>query len=125
MKRLDIIIIVLIVSISLVSFGYYKWSLNKSYDEKEIEISVKGELFKTIHFNNTERQTITINTDLGTNYVVIEDGKVGISDADCPDKLCVKDGYISNPGEILVCLPNKVVIEIKGQQKAEFDEISY
>lgn len=126
MKRLDIIIIVLLVTISLVSLGIYKWNSSRDYEEKFVEISVDNELFKKIPLNdNVKDETFTISTDLGTNIVVIENGKVGISDADCPDKLCVKDGFISNPGEMLVCLPHKVVVEVKGQRVSEVDELSY
>jgi len=34
-------------------------------------------------------------------------------DSACPDKLCVRSGWISRPKESIVCLPNRVVIEIK------------
>lgn len=126
MKRLDIIIIVLMVTIALASLGFYKWNSSRNYDEKYVEISVKGEHFKTILLTDkTNRETFTINTDLGTNIVVIENGEVAIIQADCQDDLCVKDGFIKNPGEMVVCLPNKVVVEIKGQSTSQVDELSY
>lgn len=50
----------------------------------------------------------------GTNLLVIEGGEAYIAEADCPDKLCVKSGKISLEGDRVVCLPNRVVIEIRG-----------
>ena len=45
---------------------------------------------------------------------------------DCPDKLDVKQGYISKVGEVIVCLPNKLVIEIKGiDDERDVDYMSY
>ena len=38
---------------------------------------------------------------------------IAIIDSDCPDKICIKSGFISKPGELLVCLPHKLMIEIK------------
>ncbi len=128
MKRLDIIIIVLMITISVTSLGIYKWYLNQAYDEKYLEISVKGEFFRKIPLEDDSKvETFNINTDLGINIVKIDNGRVGIVDADCPDELCIKDGFISQPGEMLVCLPNKLVLEIKGQKQAEteLDELSY
>ena len=46
--------------------------------------------------------------------VSIENGKVFVSSADCPDKLCLHSGSIERSGETLVCLPAKVMIRIKG-----------
>lgn len=126
MKRLDIIIIILIVAISVTSLGILKMSSNKGYEEKYAEVYVDTELIKRIVFENTSNtEPFTVKTQHGFNTIKIENGMVKIIDADCPDELCVKDGPISNPGEMLVCLPHKVVVEIKGYNKSEVDELSY
>ena len=54
-----------------------------------------------------EEQTINID---GTNTAVIENGYVYMKDATCPDKLCIKQGHLSDSSKTIVCLPNKVVI---------------
>ncbi len=41
--------------------------------------------------------------------------------ADCPDKLCVKQGKISKSGESIICLPHKVVVKISAEER-ESDE---
>ena len=50
----------------------------------------------------------------GTNVIVIEDGKAYMKHADCPDKLCINQGVISHTGERIVCLPNRIMVEIIG-----------
>ncbi|RKD21567.1 hypothetical protein SAMN02745883_01062 [Caminicella sporogenes DSM 14501] len=127
MKRLDVFIIALVIIVSLTSLQIFKTRFNKNFYEKYVEIKVDGKIFKTMPLNNDNQKVFTIKTDLGTNVVKIEKGKVSIIEADCRDKICVKDGPIEKPGEMLVCLPHKLVIEIKGKKalKAEVDEISY
>ncbi|HRR92028.1 MAG TPA: NusG domain II-containing protein [bacterium] len=49
--------------------------------------------------------------------------KVRILSSPCPDKLCVKQGYISESGQVIICLPNRVVIKIEG--RASFDALTY
>lgn len=49
-----------------------------------------------------------------TNTIKISDGTVRMIEADCPDKICMHTGSISNRGQAIVCLPNKVVISISG-----------
>ena len=48
----------------------------------------------------------------GKNTVVTESGRAYMREADCPDRLCVKTGRIRSVGERIICLPNKVVIEV-------------
>ena len=54
------------------------------------------------------------------NTVTIQDGKVAITDSDCPGQDCVHSGWISGPGRSLVCLPNRVEIRITGSSDVDF-----
>lgn len=126
MKKLDYIVIIGLIIVSLLSSGIILYSSARNkYQSQYVEISVKGKLYKKIIFNSSTEETIDIKTDLGENIVRISKGKVKILDADCPDKVCVKDGYIDKPGQLLVCLPHKVVVEIKGIKNAETDDVAY
>lgn len=60
-----------------------------------------------------ENININKNVDTGTNTVIIKDGTVYVSDATCKNQICVNTGKISKKGESIVCLPNKVIVEIK------------
>jgi hypothetical protein len=126
MKKLDYIIIVSLIAISLITSGIIVFSYSRiKYESKVIKISVKGKSYKEIPFNDKTKETITVKTELGTNVINISDGYARIAEADCPDKLCVKDGMISKPGQSLVCLPNKVVVEVKGVRDTETDDVAF
>lgn len=86
-----------------------------SNDEKYVSIQVNGEEIKRFIFDSKlVGQTIPIETKYGYNLIEIGDEQVRVIEADCPDKIDVKQGYISKIGETIVCLPNKLVVEIKG-----------
>ena len=59
----------------------------------------------------------------GTNTLVIEDGWAWMSDASCPDQLCVYQGRIQKNGQWIICLPNRVAVTIEGGEDAAWDEI--
>ncbi len=124
LKPLDIVVIVVLVFITLGSSTAAFINSNKSYNNKYVEIEVKGKLYKKLPLDNSSNERIQIDTDLGNNIIEIINGKIRILDADCPDKICIQDGSISKPGDILVCLPHKVVISIKGQN-SETDALSF
>lgn len=50
----------------------------------------------------------------GYNTVQIEDGRIWIHEATCPDQVCLHQGKIENGGEVIVCLPNRFMIQIEG-----------
>lgn len=53
----------------------------------------------------------------GTNILVIEDGVAYLTDANCPDKLCVHQGKISMTNQVITCLPNKLTVTVYGAQE--------
>ena len=63
--------------------------------------------------------------DGGHNTLVIKDGKAHLEDSSCPDHLCEHMGKIDKVGQSIICLPNRVVVEIRGAgDAADYDTIS-
>lgn len=50
----------------------------------------------------------------GINMVLAEKGRIRVSEADCPDQICVHQGWISDGAVPIVCLPHRLMIEIVG-----------
>ncbi len=57
----------------------------------------------------------------GTNTLVIENGEAWVSEANCPDKICMGMGKISKNGEFIACLPNQVIIVVEGGEESPVD----
>ena len=57
----------------------------------------------------------------GTNILVIENGEAWVTEANCPDKICMGMGKISRNGEFIACLPNRLLIVVEGGEKAVVD----
>jgi hypothetical protein len=67
---------------------------------------------------NTD-QTIEIKGPLGLSRIQLKNNCVRMLSSPCPLKICVKKGEISNPGEWIACLPNNILIIIKGNKNEE------
>lgn len=48
------------------------------------------------------------------NTVAVEDGRVCVSYADCPDRVCVRTGWVRYDGEMIVCLPHRLIVTVIG-----------
>lgn len=121
MKKNDIILIVAILICAGLYFGITKYNESKETALKA-EIYVNNKLYKSVSLN--KEKTININENGKINVVHIHDGGVEIEDANCPDKVCVKTGFIETTSRNIVCIPNKVQVKIIGQDKSEIDSIS-
>ena len=55
----------------------------------------------------------------GTNVLCIENGSAYMESADCPDKVCIHRGKVSNAGETIICLPNRLTVTVSGEAEIE------
>ena len=73
-----------------------------------------------------KEQTISIPYgEDGYNLLFISGGEASISDADCPDGLCVRQRAVDRNGESIICLPHKLVIQITAGKERELDAFIY
>lgn len=57
--------------------------------------------------------------------VVIQDGTVRVSEADCPDQICVRKGATNQTADPIACLPNGLIVEvIAGEDTSQLDGVS-
>ncbi len=57
----------------------------------------------------------------GSNLLIVENGEAWVSEANCPDKICMGMGKISRNGEFIACLPNRLIIVIEGGESSGLD----
>ena len=117
MKKNDWILVVVILVLAGVGFLVYT-SFGKQ-TAGIVKVSVDGELFGT--YSLDKEQEIKINY---TNRMIIKDGQADMIEADCPDQICVDHKTISKNKETIVCLPNKVIVEIVGGEDVEMDAVA-
>ena len=87
-------------------------------------ITIDGRLYKEIPLTGQVKRTpFLIETDYGNNTAVIENEKIMVSEADCPDGICTQTGFIEKPGQSITCLPHKLYIEIVGRLVEEDEDI--
>ena len=114
MTRGDKLLIVIVVILALLSMFFIK-KQGLSNDDKYISVQVDGKEIKKIIFDRKIiGKQIPIETEYGYNLIEIGDEEVRVIEASCPDKIDVLQGSISKIGETIVCLPNKMIVEIKG-----------
>lgn len=119
--RRDLILLLVVLAIGLA--GILFLYTRPAAADSEVEVSVDGEVVMTLPLSEDTEVTIS-GFDGGENLLVISDGKAEIESASCPDGVCVRHYAISRDGESIICLPNRVVVTIRGGEKGEVDAIA-
>lgn len=81
---------------------------------KSVRIVSDGNLIETIDLSVSPDRMIVIENEYGKNIVSVEDHRIRVREADCPDQTCVRSGFLSAARPI-ICLPHKLVIEYVGE----------
>ncbi len=110
------ILTALVLVLALICFYFY--GVKKEQGVRAL-IYKDGELIKTVPLENlSEPYEFEIRDGESFNIIRVEEGRIRVVSASCPDKVCVNSGYISDGVMPIVCLPNKLVIEIEGAEDA-------
>lgn len=114
-----VILIIFVICIGLLYYFYFRKGDNGQY----AVVTVDGIEYGT--YSLEEEQVIEIRIDGEvTNILSISDGTADMTDAVCPDHLCVNQKAISKDGETIVCLPNKVVVTIESEEESDIDAVA-
>ncbi len=87
-----------------------------------LRIEVEGKTTHVLELNQS--QTIEVTGPIGRTSVEIKHGNARVNYSDCPEKICVNTGKIHRAGDLIVCVPNKVVVAIENPKKSNFDVIT-
>ncbi|MCD7843297.1 MAG: NusG domain II-containing protein [Clostridiales bacterium] len=124
-KRYDLLLLAALVLVGLGLTAFVLLSrMNSASCGLTVTIRQDNEVVATLPLDEDATYAVQGEDGGTTNLVVIEDSTVYMEEADCPDQLCVKQGKIRYAGDSLICLPNRVVVEISGEDDQALDAVA-
>ncbi len=122
MKRSDrITAIVILIAVLLVAVV---WIVMHNVRGAAATVRVDGKIVVTVDLSSPDPRTLHITGVLGP-LVIVADGKgsIRVTEATCPDQICVHTTAARSPGDQIICVPNHVVITVEGKE-AGIDALS-
>lgn len=117
-KKADIVLLIVLlaagIGLSALSFAF-------GGSGQKAVITVDGALYGT--YSLSENQTIEIRQKNHINKITIKDGAVQMSYSSCRNQVCVKAGKADSANQSIVCLPNRVMVEVTGGE-GEYDAVA-
>ena len=115
-RRADLIVIGSLLLLALVL-----WLVLGAFRTEGGEVVVRVDGVETERHALTEDGTFPLNG--GSNILVIAEGQAWLSEADCPDRLCVRQGKIHYTGQSIICLPNRLTVTVEGGESDGIDAV--
>lgn len=113
------------IIILLIFFSGLAWLIyNYRQEDAVAEIYKNGELIKSVVLEDSKDFEFTVGDENEYNVIQVKDGSIGVVSASCPDKICISRGFVSGGVMPIVCLPNDLVIEIKGGESEDADAVA-
>ncbi len=120
MKKNDLILVGICLLLGIVFIVFLLFTRSEG---SKLLITVNGIEYETLELNKDT--TYTLELDNGQwNTFVIKDGYVDMTDASCPDGICVNHNDIHFNNETIVCLPNRVVLQILEGEESDIDAVA-
>jgi hypothetical protein len=115
-RRADLIVIGSLLLLALVL-----WLVLGALRTEGGEVVVRVDGVETERHALTEDGTFPLNG--GSNILVIAEGQAWLSEANCPDRLCVRQGKIHYTGQSIICLPNRLTVTVEGGESDGIDAV--
>ncbi len=120
MKKLDIVLIISLILFSFIFIVKDRFFASNS-NNKYIAISVDGKDYKNLEFKE-KTYIYPLKTKFGFNKIEVAKDYVRVLEADCPNKLDVQQGKIYRANQSIVCIPNRMIIQIKSKDSRNNDD---
>ena len=118
----DVILIVFVLFSCISILLFTKMGLNWQLSEvSEAAVYHEGGFLRSLTLNKDQ------NIDLLDGKIILEvrEGRIRVKKSDCPRRICVHVGWIKVPGQIIACVPNKILIEIRSADSPGIDAVAY
>jgi len=113
LTKADLVLIIFLALCTLLSFSI--WFRGGS--GRSVQIIVDGQKVKEAALD-VAMEELVMQGVKGPFSVEIKDGRVRMKDSTCPNKLCVKMGWIRHEGQVVCCIPNRIVLKITGKRES-------
>jgi hypothetical protein len=123
LTRADKILIGIMITAALGGIGLNMAALSGA-GQQEAHVYKEGKLVQTIPLRPGYQQELRLGDREHYNLIMAENGRIRVAEADCPDQICVRTGWISVAPQQIVCLPYRVVIKLESSTPPDIDDIT-
>ncbi len=112
----------LTVIVSMLVIGYLFQALWSDQHASKVQIRLGDKIYASYDLNL--QRDVHVQGPLGEAVIHIAQGKVRFAKSPCHNQYCVHQGWLTHTGQVAICLPNQISLELIGEQKP-YDSLNY
>lgn len=112
-------LVIVITAIGVTCLFQTLWSNTPA---SQLQIRQADKIIGTYDLNQTRE--LHIHGALGESHISINQGKVRFKQSPCTNQYCVHQGWLANAGQVAICLPNQISLQLIGENKP-YDSLNY
>ena len=112
-------LVIAISSVAVIVMFQQFWSIEPA---SKLKIRQGNQVLGTYDLNQTRELKIT--GPMGESLISINQGKVRFKQSPCHNQYCVHQGWLSRAGQVAICLPNQISLQLLGAKSA-YDSLNY
>lgn len=112
----------LVIVLSTIIVTYLFQTLWSNAPASQLQIRQADKIIGTYDLNQTRE--LHIHGPLGDSHISIEQGKVRFKQSPCTNQYCVHQGWLTHAGQVAICLPNQISLQLIGENKP-YDSLNY
>lgn len=122
-KTGDKILIIVLAVMAVFILAWNSFGVNSGKQLTAV-ITQDGKIIKQIDLTDLKSPESVYIDEPVKQVIRAEQGKIRFMESDCPNKICVKTGWLTKAGDRAVCIPSKVVVTIVGENN-KIDTFAY
>lgn len=111
-----------VIVISAIAVIYLFQTLWSNAPASQLQIRQADKIIGTYDLN--QARELYIHGPLGESHISIHQGKVRFKQSPCTNQYCVHQGWLERAGQVAICLPNQISIQLIGENKP-YDSLNY
>lgn len=112
----------LIITLSVIGIIFLFQTLWTNMPASQLQIRQGDAIIGTYDVN--QDRELHLHGPIGDSLISIKQGKVRFKQAPCTNQYCVHQGWLSKAGQVAICLPNQISLQLIGKEKP-YDSLNY
>jgi len=111
-----------VIILSFIGVVFLFQTLWSNIPASKLQIRQGDNVIGTYDLNQTRE--LHLHGPIGDSHIIIEQGKVRFKQSPCNNQYCVHQGWLSKAGQVAICLPNQISLQLTGEYQS-YDSLNY
>lgn len=119
----DYLVVAIFLALALSTFWLENLFSHNGSTARRARVLVRNFLVAEVDLQ--QNGALEVDGVLGRVTLIVAEGGIRVATSSCPNQYCIKQGAVRRAQQVLVCVPNHLLVVIGGQERTNLDAITF